>query len=158
LPTGLSGLATDDEAQTSDEVANGANSFGSDRGIDGRSSGSDTDLRVVCIYNNNNSAGEKEDKDPCKCFAAISEDLRNAINAWLSDDEANEIGDTLIEANNIKEFCKFLNKDPVTASSAELEDFIREIADAGGIGMEDVLEAEAQALVDCLIEEKLIIE
>ena len=53
LPTGLSGLATDDEAQAADEGEVGTNSFGSDSGSDvGRPSGSDSDSRFVCINNN----------------------------------------------------------------------------------------------------------
>jgi endonuclease/exonuclease/phosphatase family metal-dependent hydrolase len=51
LQPALSSLTS--EAQAEDEGTNGANSFGSDHEIDGKSSGSDTDLRVVCIYNNN---------------------------------------------------------------------------------------------------------
>ena len=51
LPASLSGLATDDEAQASDEDKIAAS--GSDGGD--RPSSSDTDFRVVCINNNNNN-------------------------------------------------------------------------------------------------------
>ena len=56
LPTGLSGLATD-EAQAEDEGEVGANSVGSDGG---RLSGSDSNSRFVCINNNNNVVVEEE--------------------------------------------------------------------------------------------------
>ena len=53
LPTALNGLASD-EAQVSDEGEIGTSSFesGSDGSEVGRPSGSDSDSRVVCIYNN----------------------------------------------------------------------------------------------------------
>ena len=48
----LGALAT--QAQAEDEGANGANSRNDGRGNDGRTSGSDSDSRFVCINNNNN--------------------------------------------------------------------------------------------------------
>jgi hypothetical protein len=55
LPTALSGLATDDEAQTVDEGEVGASTLGNGGENDGgRPSGSDSDSRFVCIDNNDN--------------------------------------------------------------------------------------------------------
>jgi hypothetical protein len=54
LQPALNGLATD-ETQAAEEGEVGASSIGSDGG---RSSGSDTDFRVVCIYNNNFNVNE----------------------------------------------------------------------------------------------------
>jgi hypothetical protein len=54
LPTALRGLATDEAQASADEGEVGTSSFGSNDG-GGKTSGSDSDPRFVCINNNNNS-------------------------------------------------------------------------------------------------------
>ena len=76
LPTALSGLATDEAQAAANEGEVGANSFGSD---DGKSSGSDTDSRFVCINNNdfNVAANEPtpEPPDTITCEECFEENL-----------------------------------------------------------------------------------
>ena len=74
LPTALDGLATEAQA---DEGEIGASSFGSGGGSNGGGpSGSDSDSRFVCINNNDNTAENGDETDPCgdaieACFRQV---------------------------------------------------------------------------------------
>ena len=115
--------------QAADEGANGANSFGSGSGSDGRSSSHDGDnTKVVCIFNN---GAEEEPKDECLlCFDEISDELRDAIEDLLatpgrgpiviSDDVSIPVSVTTIEL-----FCDFLAENaPIILTESEIEDLI----------------------------------
>ena len=92
LPTGLSALATDVEAQASDEGAVGASNLGNGGGSDGsgRYQIMTAILDIVCIDNNNNVVVQEEPiSELCEeCFAANSR-LQTAIEDVLVEFELN---------------------------------------------------------------------
>ena len=91
LPTALNGLATDDEAQASDEGEIGASSFGSGGGSDGRpSSGQGSDK--WCINNNKFVVVEAETPEPepeepltCEECFGVDSALQAVIAEYLVD-------------------------------------------------------------------------
>jgi len=83
LPPALNGLATD-ETQAAEEGEVGASSIGSDSG---RSSGSDTNFRVVCIYNNipPEPCAEADDIEACfEEFLLLPDDFELLTDALAS--------------------------------------------------------------------------
>ena len=139
MPTALRDLATD-EAQASDEGEIGASSFGSDGG---RTSGSDSDSRFVCINNNNNIVEEEE--PTCEdCFTKV-----------LNDEELDDLIQAIEElsggeVSSLEEFCDFID------DSSGIEDgpaFISQVLFELGeeVGISD-LDDKINEILDCLEE------
>ena len=92
LPTGLSGLATDDEAQAADEGEVGASPLTNGDGSDGgRPSGSDSDSRFVCIDNNDNVVVEEPISELCEECFSCKRTLQTALEDVLVEFEFNFI-------------------------------------------------------------------
>jgi hypothetical protein len=93
LPTSLNGLASDEAQASADGGEIGASSFASDSGSDaGRPSGSDRDLRVVCIYNNDNIVIGGEEPTPLqnikveiKARVTSVDDFTNVLNGAVKE-------------------------------------------------------------------------
>ena len=157
-PPGLAALAT--EAQAEDEGANGASGNNGREGGDGRSSGHDSNSRFICINNNDNSGGATDDgeEQSCDdCVAAISPQLRTAINDILDGADPVTIPGTqppiTIDANNVDELCEELSADPISLNQAQIDGAI--MAFAGG---DPALTAQAEVFVNCLIDAGAIIK
>ena len=122
LPTALNGLAT--EAQASDEGEIGASSFESG----GKSSDSDTDFRVVCIYNN-----IPLEPIPLTCEECFNEFLKpQQINAFLA---------LITEPTTLEALCDVYLSGTVVVTEIDF------ITDLTGLG---VSPANAGNLVECL--------
>jgi hypothetical protein len=164
LPTSLSGLATDDEAQAEDEGRIGASSSESD---DGRTSSSDSDSRFVCIDNNDNVVVQEEPiSELCEeCFSA-NPTLRTEISDALFEFDGSLAfgdGETILVigpgTDTIEQLCAILESSvefygaPISAQL--LEDallFIFSQTNGGDIP------AGIDALIECLLEEEIIVD
>ena len=128
LPTGLSGLATDEAQASADEGEVGANSVGSDGG---RQSGSDSDSRFVCINNNefNVNEGNGDETDECDiklkaCFEQFlgvgfdqfEEGLANGIDIIINGEE--------VAFNSFEGMCLALKGVPSGQLEVALQDII----------------------------------
>ena len=176
MPTGLSALATDDEAQAADEGEVGANSLGNGDGSDGsgRSSGHDSDFRFVCIDNNNNVVVEEEPiSELCEeCFAENSA-LQTATLDFLADfeglatfgtsttDGVREISDGFIigsETETIEQLCAQI-ENAVEELGVPLSDELIDLVFSFILNV-DFLDPNPaiDALIECLLEEGIIVD
>ena len=102
----LGGLATDETQAAAEEGEVGASSLGSDGG---RSSGSDTDLRVVCIYNNispEEECAEADEIEACfeenmspEDFETLSAALQRGLKVAINDNPP-------VTLNSFADFCE----------------------------------------------------
>ena len=146
----LNGLETD-EAQASDEGEIGASSIGSDGG---RPSGSDTESRVVCINNNDNTVttGTNEDNggetDQCAVVKACFEDFLGpedfeTLTMALENGLNLTIGEQPETLNSFADICEVLDG----LTMFELRGAIGDILGALDIILEDI-----NGLFDCIAE------
>ena len=163
MPTALNGLAA--EAQASDEGEVGT-SFSGNGGSDGRSSGSDTDFRFVCINNNDNEVGggtppvpPVPPEDACLlCFEEISDELRDAIIAALVADGPLVIVPGVYEVpadkTTIEGLCEWLaDNAPLFLTQAQINALVDSFINANP-GLSRV---EIGELLDCLIDARIIV-
>jgi hypothetical protein len=170
----LNGLASEEAQALADEGEIGASSIVSDGG---RPSGSDTDFRVVCIYNNDNvvveERGEESITKLCEeCFAANSRLQTAILNTLVGFD--NIFSAPFIEPPNtgiliigpgtdtIEQLCGMIEASSefygVPVTDVTLEEFIKTLLVK--IGRIDIttLESEIDALIECLLKAGIIVE
>jgi hypothetical protein len=171
LPPALNGLTTD-ETQASEEGEVGASSLVSDGS---RSSGSDTDFRVVCINNNDNTVVEEEEpiSELCEeCFAANSALQTAILNTLVGFD--NIFSFTFIIPPNtgiliigpgtdtIEQLCDMIEASSefygVPVTDVTLEEFIKTLLVKIGRIDTTTLESEIDALIECLLKAGIIVE
>ena len=107
LPPALNGLATDETQAAAEEGEVGASSSGSDGG---RSSGSNTDFRGVCIYNNipPEPCAEADDIEACFEENLLPEDFELLTNA-LENGITVEIEEgNFVSLNSFADICEAL--------------------------------------------------
>ena len=174
LPTALRGLASEEAQALADEGEVSASSIVSDGG---RPSGSDTDFRVVCIYNNDNVVVEERGEEPItklceECFAANSRLQTAILNTLVGFD--NIFSAPFIEPPNtgiliigpgtdtIEQLCGMIEASSefygVPVTDVTLEEFIKTLLVK--IGRIDIttLESEIDALIECLLKAGIIVE
>ena len=159
VPPALNGLATEAQA---DEGEVGASSLESGSGSDYRSSGHDSDSRIICINNNEFTVGEDgvtPVDDACNlCFADLKKaapEVYTAIQRLI--DAGIHIDGFDFEGGTVEQFCKALS-DFVKESGAPLPVTLGDIKSViGQLGIDSLEEAEALIdFIECLIKGGLI--
>ena len=131
LPPALNGLATDGTQASAEEGEVGASSSGSDAG---RPSGSDTDLRVVCIYNNispEEECAEADEIEACfeenmspEDFETLSAALQRGLKVAINDNPP-------VTLNSFADFCEVFEG----LSYPDLENAVRQISKAANVNI-----------------------